>query len=332
MEEERKMKNKPRSLTSKGLIILIVALTVLVLSATVTGVYAAYTNSRHAQRTIATYDSMENRFSSNDLGEGDAKDSVKTVYTSDDEHSPSTVVTVCNYARGKQTRPSDTDITYSLSLRLVKYDPLSEARYVAVDASYISDNSLGGYTLTVRKGVNSVTLGGATLSSDTMGGTLSGGESHADAYTVTFDVDFAIDRPNLYLEMTATPDSEQLPTLTGIFKAEKRLKGATNAWTGEFADDTGSTPAEYDGFNYIITGVGSGTCTLSWDNTKVSISYVSLIELTSIDGALQTANSITFPVNSDVKARYDLQFYKVNITSENWTTMNNSVVRLEFHE
>ena len=324
------MAKRTHSLTKKSIVLLTVSIVLAALISAV-GVYAAYTNSRHAQRTIATYDSLEESFSSNDLGKGYAKDNVKTVYTKDDEHDPSTVVTICNYERGQQTHPNEEDITYTLSARLVKYDPLETDRYVAVDAAYISANSLTGYTVTIRKGLTSVTLGGATLSTNALGGTLAGGVSHSDAYTVTFDVDFAVEKPNLYLEMTATPNDESLPTLHGIFKADMRFEGATNAWTGEFTDDTTYTPAEYDGFNYLVSGMGSGTCTLTWDDTKVALSYLSVSQLMAITGATQTSNSITFAVDSDEVSRYDLQFYKVDITSETWINMNNTVVQLEFH-
>ena len=324
------MSKRTHSLTRKSLAILIVSV-VLALSVAATGVFAAYTNSRHAQRTIAAYDATGDRFSSNDLGGGDAKDHIKTLYTTIENHSPSTVVTVCNYERGKQTRPNPDDVTYTLSACLVKYDASQAKKYVPVDAAYISANSLSGYTITIRRGETSVTLGGATLSTSAFGNTLTGGEALSDAYTVTFAAAFASVKPNLYLEMTATPTDAGLPTLKGIFKADMRLEGATNAWTGVFHDDTSEDPADYDGFNYQISGVGSGTCTLTWDSTVVSLSYVSLMQLLAISGATQSGDSVTFPVDSDEVSRYDLQFYKVNVTNETWDDMNTDVVTLDFH-
>lgn len=322
---------KGTHLTGKTIAILIVAV-VLALVVTFTGVFAAYTNSRHAQRTIAAYDATGDRFSSNDLGEGFAKDNVKTLYTTDALRDPSTVVTVSNYERGKQTRPNDEDVTYTLTARLVKYDGTQEARYVPVDAAYITANGLSAYSVTIGKGSTTVTLNGSNLSTTTdFGGTLAGGAAHTDAYTLIFSANFATAKPNLYLEMTATPTDVSLPTLRGIFKADMRLSGASNAWTGVFHDDDTSSPADYDGFNYLISGVGSGTCTLTWDGTKVALSYVSLRDLMAITGATQSGNSVTFPVDSDEVGRYEVQFYKVNITSETWTNMNEDVVTLDFH-
>ena len=134
-----------------------------------------------------------------------------------------------------------------------------------------------------------------------------------------------MNNPDLYLELIATPNVD-LPRLCGVIKADRRSQGANNRWQGEFTDDTASSPGTYDGFNYRISGVGSGSFTIRWDGTKVALSALSLIQLTSIDGAVQDGNSITFPVNSDEVNRYDLQFYKINITTETWTQMRTSVV------
>ena len=324
---------KKSRLSVKNLILLVVLAVVVVISVTVGGVYAAYTNSRHAQRTIATYDSVGDRFSSNDLGDGPSRDFVKTSYTVSSERGPSTVVTINNYERGKQTRPNDADVTYTLLARLVKYqepvEPETQGSYVPVDAAYISDNSLSSYSITILQNSSSVTLGNTVLS-HTFGGSLEGGATHSDAYTVTFSANFATVKPNLYLELIATPSGGSLPTLRGIFKADLRINGATNSWTGEFSDDTTVAPNSYDGFNYSISGVGSGSFTLTWNSEKVSLSYQSLYELLAISGASQTGDSITFPVDSDVTSKYDVQFYKVNISGENWTAMNTEVVTYDF--
>ena len=76
-----------------------------------------------------------------------------------------------------------------------------------------------------------------------------------------------------------------------------------------------------------ITGTGSGNVTITWDTTKVVLSDVSKDMLLSISGATQTGSSITFHVNSDDESRYDLQFYKVNISDgTTWANMNSFVV------
>ena len=334
MEKNTKQTIKKAILTSRPLFITLV-LTAVILIMSVAGVisYAAYTNSRNAQRTIATYDSTGDRFSSNLLSKLPSYQNVKTLYvTYDPEHpedtpDPTTVVTVCNYQQGKQTLPFDENIEYTLFVHLVHYDyeAIGDNRYIEVDSSYMADKT--AYSVSVKKGgeVSAVALNSGNGWKHTFSDTLIGGTTDSDAYTITLSSSFALNNPDLYLELIATPNVD-LPRLCGIIKADRRSQGANNRWQGEFTDDMASSPSTYDGFNYRISGVGSGTFTIRWDGTKVSLSALSLIQLMSIDGAVQDGNSITFPVNSDEVNRYDLQFYKINITSETWTQMRTSVV------
>lgn len=315
----------------KGALVVLIAVTALfVLAVAAVGTYAAYTNSRNAQRTVATYDSQGERFSSNALAKGNSRDNVHTVYVSDASIAPSTAITVCNYERGKQTYPNPEEVRYAVLLRLVRYDGASEEKYVPVDAAYMTANELTGYTVTVTKGGSTVTLSASHLSDSTFSGILTARETSSDVYTMTFDTDFAPDQPNLYVEMIVAPVNAGLQTLRGVFKTDIRAQGTTNAWTGSFSDDTSVPPSGYDGFNYIVMGVGDGTVTVTWDETRVALSYKSLSDILAIDGATSTANSVSFPVDSDENSRYDLQFYKVNITSETWSNMNATVVRFRF--
>ncbi|MBP5194184.1 MAG: hypothetical protein J6126_05590 [Clostridia bacterium] len=333
------MKDKVRSLLPAGLIISLIAAFVAIIVSTSIGI-AAYTNSRHAQRTIAPYDDLSGgyRFSSTALGAGGSAGNVKIFYTTSDSTPVSADFSISNYPPNKQNLPNEVNITYTLLARLVRYDDGTHT-YVPVDASYISTESLGDYKVTITKSrtapPESVTLGGtggeAILSDNSFGGTLTGGVISADSYMATFSTNFTSDPKNLYLELTATPTSpSDLPALSGIIKPEKRIAGATNSWTGSFTDDTVEHPAAYDGFNYLVSGMGSGTCTLSWEESIVALSLVSQMELMAIDGAEKVGSSISFPVDSDEVSRYALQFYKVNVTSQTWAYMNETAVTLVF--
>ena len=309
--------------------LIVTALALMAAIATL-GVYAAYTNSRSAQRTIATYDSQGELFSSNVLVKGNAKDNVKTVYVTDASISPAFVITVNNYESGKQTAPAMEEIRYTLTARLVRYDGTDPNEYVPVDATYMTENALTGYAVTLKKGNASIVLSSAHTEDSSFAGVLAPNEANSDVYTIVFGTNFVVDRPNLYVEMTVTPQNDGLQTMRGIFKADLRAQGATSAWTGAFSDDTSVAPSEYDGFNYTVSGVGAGTFTLTWDETKVKLSDKSLRELLAVDGATKTGSSLTFSVDSDDESRYDLQFYKVNITTETWQTMNSIVVGYRF--
>ncbi|MCR4727016.1 MAG: hypothetical protein K5753_07350 [Clostridia bacterium] len=313
-------------------VLLIVIIAVLLVAGTAMGSYAAYIGSRSAQRTVATYDAQGERFSSNTLVRGYSRDNVKTLYVTDSSVVPASVVTICNYERGKQTLPNSEPITYSLLFRFVKHDPLSDAGYVPVDAAYMTANALTAYTATLRLGSTVVTLNSSHLSDNSFSGALNANIADSDSYTLTFGTEFVSGEqaPNLYVEMVATPQNVGLHAIGGIFKTGVRAPGAANSWTGDFSDDKANAPSVYDGYNYLITGVGEGTVTLTWDNTRVELSDYSKQILLSIEGATQTGSSVTFRVDSDVESRYDLQFYKRNVTTETWSDMLATVVTFRF--
>ena len=329
------MKNG-RKLTNSAMIALIALTVILIAAATGLGTYAAYTSSKNAQRTIATYDTEGERFSSNFLEKTESKENVRTVYVTDTSVNPSSIITVQNYARGKQAFPNANDITYSVLVRLVYFDSATDALYVPATSSYMTENSLTAYSVTVTIGNTTVTLSSSHLSDETLGGTLAGGPPvDSDSYTLTFVSAFAANQPNLYVEMIVTPTGLNLQPLRGIFKTAVRAQSATNAWSGAFTDDTSAAlPSVYDGFNYRLSGSGSLRMTLSWNDSLVGINPLSMQTLLSLADATpnQAGNSITFRVNSDDASIYDLQFYKQDATDARWSTMtwatmNSSVVQ-----
>ncbi len=286
--------------------------------------YAKFTNSLQTQRTVAAYDTLGERFSSNYLQAGEGVN-VRTVTVATTLEMPMAIVTVCNYEQGRQMYFNTIDIPYSLSLRLVKYNTVN-GEYEAATAGDVGD-----YTITVSKGGTTVELDSDTLSDETSFSeeSLSRDEASSDAYTVVFNPY----QSEIYLEMVVTPaDETLLSTLRGILKPEIRMAGASSSWAGSFQDSTANAPATYDGFNYRVSGVGSGNFTLRWDSSKVGISAVSLMTLLDIEGATMVGSSITFPVDDAVESLYDLQFYKINITSETWSNMTSSVVTFDFSE
>ena len=298
-----------------------VAIVLLILSLLVTsGIlsYAKFTNSLYAQRTVAAYDSVGERFSSNYLAVGGG---VRTVSVASVLEQPIAIVTVCNYEQGKQMYPNTLDIDYDVELELVK---LSGTSYVPATAGEV-----GAHEISVSHGGNTVYLNSGNLSDDeTFSGTLyAEGGATSDAYTVVFGEY----QNTIFLRMTVKPDQNlNLEDLSGVLKAEVKMAGASSSWTGSFQDATGNTPSSYDGFNYRVTGVGSGTFTLQWDPSKVGLSAMSRLTLLAIAGATEDGSSITFPVNAEDVNLYDLQFYKVNITSETWDDMTSSVVIYSF--
>ena len=325
-------------------VILIVISIVVSLSMIIGGAIslAAYTNSLHAQRTVATYQPNGDRFSSNYLAKLSLNDNLKSIYTSDEGVEASAIVTLFNHERGKTT-PYENTIYYSLRVYLV-YNAGTELTpdFTAVDESYLTANSLTGYHVYFNRTGQSVnTLGSGNLSV-TLDGNLEAASIDQHAFHIAFDTDFVTEAPNLYVAMVATPfesaanrtagtpASSVLPVLCAVFDAKLRSEGIENAWTGAFSDDKSAAPSAYDGYNYRISGVGSGTVTLTWNSAKVVINDFDKIELLKIDGATLVGSTLTFAVNSDDAALYDIRFVKVGIGAETWPDMESSVVTFSF--
>ena len=262
-------KNGVGKLNKPQIAMIAVFLAICVLSmASVTVSLAAFTNSLHAQRTIAAYDDIGVRFSSNYLT-ADGND--MTIYTTNSAYPTTLPITVCNYPQGKILFPNEKDVNYTLTATLVKFDQ-TENDYVAASAA-----EAGAHTVTISYGESStVTLGGGSgqVLTTTISESIAGGSAIADTYSFSFSSSFASEDPNLYVKVEASAPG--LPTLKGVLKPELRAAGASNAWSGDFRDDKSVAPKDYDGFNYLVTGVGSGTVTLTWDSGIVEMSAVSL--------------------------------------------------------
>ena len=316
---------------------LIAILCFVALAATAIAGFAAYTNSRNAQRTIAAYDADAERFSSTGLKNVEmSKENVVSVFTSDVSIGPSRVITVCNYPNGMRNKPNEQAVIYDVLVRLVKYDESAPERYVPVNAAFMEDYD--GYSVTVRREETSVNLSSINLSDNSTfsNKSLTAGVANSDKFVMTFSTDFVENRPNaLFVEMVVTPRNEGLHALRGIFKPELQAQGAVNAWEGYFSDDKNNAPSAYDGYNYCVTGVGEGSVTITWDSAKVALSYQSRSLLINNAAAVVNGNEITFAVDSDdeyFKGRYDLIFHRVNITTESWSDMESDVVECEFVE
>ena len=334
----RNMKEQPgRRKVNKWLFLLAVLL-VPVMFFFLRSSNAAYMNSTRAQRVVAAYDMSGVLFSSNYLINAAGAENVRTVHTTDAAVGTATTLTVCNYRQGNQTKYNSDSITYRLTLRLMRYDSESNA-YVEANEAYIASLadaknaaeeegyapwSTADFTATVTLSNGTPLVLDSVNLSDTLESTLEGGSARSDAYSVSFGSGFT--DSNLLLEAEVIPATgQELPTLRGMFRAELRAAGASNSWSGTFSDDTSVSPGNYDGFNYRISGMGSGTFTLTWNYNVLALSEVSLqmLGVTAEDieenGGMRT---VTLSVNSDNVSRYDLQFYIVSSLPEGATWEN----------
>lgn len=308
---------------NKILYITLAIVLVLSLSFAVSGVaIAAYTNSKNTQRTIATYDSTGEKFSSNYLKRGVTE--IATIIT-ELNTDPKTTITICNFEQGKISKPNTSAITYNIEFRFVK----------KVAGEYVNATTaeVGDYTASIRASSGEEleldSSDNESLSANINGLTFAAGVAKTHSFYVTLSRNFAtaVPKPNLYLSVVATPTSGTgVSVLKGVFNADIRSQEESANWHGEFSEyDAEGSPSDYDAFNYLITGSGNGTFTVTWDGEYVKISDYSMIELLKIDGATKVGNSISFSVDSSEIDRYNVQFYRAEDGFSDETTWDDVV-------
>lgn len=265
-------------------VFLIIALSALLLGF---ASYAAYTNLNSVKRVVSTQGLKGTPFSSNYLNltpRDESSYSIKNIPFPESEATTSFNIDVCNYIHNNPSKFNDNDINYTFSLTLVG------AAGVSLDGLSVS---FGGTSCSFTDGVCSIP-----------NQTLKGGTKSVNRYSITVPKSF---RDKVKIEAAAIPDKGSY-RYTGYFKLGRIFaftsKSETAAiWTGSFTE----TSAEgYDGFNYILSGQGKGTVTLTWDPDKLEISRIFLEN----NGITPSGGSFTIPVDSEVKNRYDIQFYK----------------------
>ena len=297
-------------------------------------VYAEYIKSSRAKRVIATRGEEGMLFSSNYLVMNNANLSniyKRILYTNSADVPVSGDITICNYPQGNPARKHENDIPYSLTAQIVI---LSESNNTYIKTAATAAD-VGSHTITITLNDGTpFTLNSSNLSHTFTGNVLDHRVASTDICSVEFDADF-INAGALCLYLCATPDAGapgDVYPMDAVFSVSLSNTEARNVWEGYFNEknmtDTPDQPY-FDGFNYVISGSGAGNCTLTWDNTKLKISQVFLNTAFSspltptVNG---TKTSVTFSVDSDVVARYDLQFYYAdeNVTISNWSELNGS--------
>ena len=311
-------------------------------------VYAEYTKSSRARRVIATYSESGTSFSSNYMAiVNSTTPNRKYVYTGSTETSAITNVTICNYPQGNPTAVYDRDINYVLSGRLVVIENGVKRAATAADVA-------AGMTVTVAYsgsgGNESFTFSSSNLTHTFTGSTLSRRAPSIDDLDLTFSPAFNTDENNVCLELTATPTPPasyaDIFAIDSSFSTAIAIEPVRLDWEGYF-NETGArnntglpAPTAHDGFNYVVTGTGTGSCKLSWRSDALEISEVFLtkefplltVQTETVGG--HTWNYIEFPVDSSLQSRYDLQFYYVEGTSASfasWATVK-TYAKLEFTE
>ncbi|MBR1868107.1 MAG: hypothetical protein IJ800_05995, partial [Clostridia bacterium] len=185
---------------------------------------AVYTKSLSVQRTISTYGSNGDRFSSNVLAKSDSN--LKTVYKTGSAPA-SAIITICNYEQSKQSLPYDKDISYTITACFVEYDSVGK-KYNELGAL---TGDLGSFTATIKKSSSTV-INSENLRAS-FSGSLGKNAANYDAYVLTLDDNFVDTTKNVYVKVTASPTgSTPFSTLSAVFQVKSRSEGAENSWVG----------------------------------------------------------------------------------------------------
>lgn len=207
-------------------------------------------------------------------------------------------VMVCNYVYGNPEMWNLDNIDYTFGVKLYQNGSGSTLPAgfknvsVTVDSSKYQPNESGVFDFP------QMTLTGGVTSD----------------HTYVFDVPAAL-KDELMFEVTATPanrsysatNNQKLAAL--ITLAEKT---PPHGWSGKFLDSTSHAPSEYSGFNYEISGTGTGTIVLTWDKSlQISPWFLSDNHLTPQYD--ETTGSIELTVGAENgPSAYQFQFYKAD--------------------
>lgn len=239
----------------------------------VIGTYAAYTTVEYVKRVVAAKDGSETElFSSNYLYRRDTVGEYPLrMIPVGTQNDASVTVTVCNYLQSDLTKANEADITYTLTATLVDAD--GNTMDLGKEFSYKNgetDATITGAALAGEIKINGIDFTRGTYTSSR---TLTGGETHADLYTITCPQAYIPILSEVGIQMCAESDR-----VSKKLVAQLRL-GAGNQqptpWQGSFDDiaslsDDESTTA-YHAFNYTISGTMEQTLRLSWDASKVTL-------------------------------------------------------------
>lgn len=282
--------------------------------------YAEYVRSSRTMRTVAAYGELETPFSSNYLLIAQSStQNARMLHVDQNSDTVSIEVTVHNYPENDQLAYNRKNITYNLEAYLRVSDGNGGLRNATAaeigDGASVTLSLNGGTSVTLNK--NAVTY---TYGSSYEPLTLTGGAANTDQLAVTLSGLLSCTSP-VFLELVARPtgtSASEYQPLKGMFGVSVRADLHVQTWSGYF-NEAAPNPAVYDGYNYTISGSGSGTFRLRWNPAKLRLNQaLKLFDLTN-DAITYTSGSqtiddvaysyIEFHVDSDVSPRYDVQFY-----------------------
>lgn len=277
----------------------------------VSGSFAAYTSFNSVKRVVSTERRSDTMFGSNYLTLLNLTDnnySIRRITLSEEDGKNTFTVKVCNYAWGDESLYNTKDITYTVQAKLIAMDggKLPES-ITNISINAIPFKANGECELTSQK--------------------LSAGKASENTYSFELPAEL---KNKIEIQIVVEPTSESEEAVNSqklaaviSFADYESVK----SWTGHFLDSqaNGRTPADYDAFNYEISGNGAGTVTMTWPES------LQLSKWTT-DGK-QMTDSYSFDVDSATTA-VQFQFYRNpenKIDAKTWAELE-KLVTVTFEE
>ena len=253
----------------------------------VSGSFAAYTSFNSVKRVVSTERRSDTMFGSNYLTLLNLTDnnySIRRITLSEKADKNTFTVKVCNYAWGDESLYNTKDITYTVQANLIAMDggKLPES-ITNIRINDIPFNANGECTLTSQ--------------------VLEAGKARENTYRFELPAEL---KNKIEIQIVVEPtneseeavNSQKLAAVISFADYE-----SVKSWTGHFLDSqaNGRTPADYDAFNYEISGNGAGTVTMTWPES------LQLSKWTT--NGKQVTNSYSFEVDGATTA-VQFQFYR----------------------
>ena len=281
-----------------------------VLTLIIYGSFAAYTSFNSVKRVVSTGTQSDTMFGSNYLSQLNLSDTnypVKRISLSDDMNCTFTVL-VGNYVWGDESLYNPKDITYTVTAKLLSMDggDLS-ADYSSIKINGTPFGDAGKLTSKNQK--------------------LPTGKAATNEYK--FEIP-GILKDKVKIQIVAEPDASSKEAVNNQkLAAILSFSGyeAVKNWTGHFLDSKNKNPDQYDAFNYEISGNGSGSVTVVWEDS------LQLSKWTT--GGKQVNNSYTFKVDGSTTA-VQFQFYRnpekvSDLDGKDWQGLE-KLVKVSFKE
>ena len=219
------------------------------------------------------------------LNRNDTSYPVKRISLAESGNDYAIMILVCNHVWGDDSLYNPKSITYQITAQLI-----------SADGGALPENCTG---ITV----NSTPFGADATWTDES--SLPSGGAQQSEYQIRIPKEL---KDKIKIQITVEPLTEASVAAVDSKKLAAILSFADYAvnknWTGHFTDSRADnrTPDDYDAFNYELFGNGSGTVTVTWDDSLLPGTWAA-------DAGQANSRSYSFTAGESTTA-IQLQFYR----------------------